>query len=369
MNDFYVPLVDLKERYLEEKEELLECVERVLELGHFVLTPEVSEFEGKVAEFAGVKHCIGLNSGTDALMIGLHMLGVGAGDEVITTPISFIASTGSIAHVGATPVFVDVRPDQNINPDLIEERITSKTKAIMPVHWGGRIADMDPILKISEKYNLTIIEDAAQTMGAYYRGRHGGTFGQVAAFSAHPLKNLNALGDGGFLVTDDDDINTRARQYRNHGMIDRETALDFGVNSRLDSLNAEVLKFRLTKLDSILSRRRENAERYQKNITAPEVFIPPCQDYEKHAYVMFLIQCERRDELQKNLAENGIQSLIYYGTPLHLQPATRKYAYKKGDFPEAEKQCDHVLALPHHQHLTTEQIDFVCVKVNEFYKL
>jgi dTDP-4-amino-4,6-dideoxygalactose transaminase len=238
----------------------------------------------------------------------------------------------------------------------------------MPVHWGGRIADMDPIIKIAEKHNLSIIEDAAQTMGAYYNGRHGGTFGKVAAFSAHPLKNLNALGDGGFLVTSDDGINESARRYRNHGMIDRDTALDFGVNSRLDSLNAEVLKFRLTKLSSILTRRRENVAYYRKNITAPEVFIPPCQEYEKHAYVMFLIQCERRDELQAYLNSQGVQSLIYYGTPLHMQPATQKYGYQKGDFPIAEKQCDQVLALPHHQHLSTEQIYFVCKKVNEFYK-
>jgi dTDP-4-amino-4,6-dideoxygalactose transaminase len=367
MDDFYVPLIDLKERYLEEKTELLECVDRVLKLGHFVLTAEVSEFEDKVALYTGIKHCIGLNSGTDALMIGLHMLGIGSGDEVITTPISFIASTGSIAHVGAKPVFVDVRADQNINPDLIKSKISSRTRAIMPVHWGGRIADMDPIVKIAKENNLLIIEDAAQTMGASYKNKHGGSFSEVAAFSAHPLKNLNALGDGGFLLTNNDQINARARQYRNHGMIDRETALDFGVNSRLDSLNAEVLKYRLTKLDSILSRRRKNVEHYCKNIMAPEVFIPPCQHYEEHAYVMFLIQCQRRDELQAYLIENGVQSLVYYGKPLHLQPATEKYGYKKGDFPEAEKQCNQVLALPHHQHLTIEQIDFVCAKVNEFY--
>ena len=367
MNDFYVPLIDLKERYLEEKTELLECVERVLELGHFVLTPEVSEFEDKVAIYTGIKHCVGLNSGTDALMIGLHMLGIGSGDEVITTPVSFIASTGSIAHVGAKPVFVDVRADQNINPDLIKSKISSRTKAIMPVHWGGRIADMDPIVKIAEENNLLIIEDAAQTMGAYYNNKHGGSFSKVAAFSAHPLKNFNALGDGGFLLTNDDQIDARARQYRNHGMIDRETALDFGVNSRLDSLNAEVLKYRLTKLDSILSRRQKNVERYRKNITASEVFIPPCKKNEKHAYVMFLVQCERRDKLQAYLLEKGIQSMVYYGTPLHLQPATKKYGYKKGDFPIAEKQCNQVLALPHHQHLNENQIDFVCEKVNQFY--
>ena len=367
MDDFYVPLIDLKERYLEEKIELLECVERVLELGHFVLTPEVSEFEDKVAMYTGIKHCIGLNSGTDALMIGLHMLGIGSGDEVITTPVSFIASTGSIAHVGAKPVFVDVRADQNINPDLIKSKITSRTKAIMPVHWGGRIADMDPIAKIAEENNLLIIEDAAQTMGAYYNNKHGGSFSEVAAFSAHPLKNLNALGDGGFLLANDDQINARARQYRNHGMIDRETALEFGVNSRLDSLNAEVLKYRLTKLDSILSRRRKNVERYRENIIASEVFIPPCKENENHAYVMFLVQCERRDKLQAYLLEKGIQSMVYYGTPLHLQPATKKYGYKKGDFPIAEDQCGQVLALPHHQHLNKNQIDFVCEKVNQFY--
>lgn len=366
--DLKVPFIDLQQRYQEEKEELLACVERVLAKGHFVLTPEVAEFERRLAEYVGAKHCVALNSGTDALMMGLWALGIGRGDEVITTPISFVASTGSIAHVGATPVYADVRQDQNIDPAEIEKKITPRTKAIMPVHWSGRIADMVAIMDIARRHNLAVIEDAAQTMGAYYKGRHGGRFGRVGAFSAHPLKNLNALGDGGFLVTDDDDIANKVRLYRNHGLKDRNTCLFYGVNSRLDTLNAEILMFRLGRLQSVVERRRRNVNLYRARIRTKEVYIPPCKDHEKNAFVMFIVQAERRDELQTFLQQRGIQTLVYYGTPLHLHPAAAKLGYKRGDFPMAEAQAARVLALPHHQHLTEEQIGYVADSVNEFYR-
>jgi len=367
MSELKVPFIDLQKRYEEEKEELLSCVERVLESGHLVMTPELGAFEEKVAGYVGIKHCVGLNSGTDALMMALMALGIGRGDEVITTPISFVATIGSIVHVGATPVFADVREDQNIDPAAIEAAITPNTKAIMPVHWTGRIADMNAILDIAERHNLLVVEDSAQVMGAYYHGRHGGTFGTANAISTHPLKNLNAIGDGGFLLTDDDAVAKKVRLYRNHGLEDRDTCVLFGVNSRLDVLNAEVLSFRLDRLKSVIDRRRRNADLYREMINAEQMYIPPCKEYEENAFVMFLTQCDDRDKLQAHLGEHGIQSLVYYGRCLHLHPAAEKLGYKKGDFPVAENQTDRVLALPHHQYLSEDQVAYVAETVNVFY--
>jgi dTDP-4-amino-4,6-dideoxygalactose transaminase len=362
-----VPFVDLKQRFEEERQELMACVERVLAAGHFILTQEVTEFEEKAAAFVGAKHCIGLNSGTDALMLGLWALGISKGDEVITTPISFVASTASIVHVGGKPVYADVRADQNIDPAEIERRITPRTKAIMPVHWAGRIADMAPILEIARKHGLAVIEDSAQTMGAYRDGKHGGTFGQVGTFSAHPLKNLNALGDGGFMVTDDDEIARKVRLYRNHGLQDRDNCVMYGVNSRLDSLHAEVLKFRLERLKDIVDRRRRNVALYRSFIKQGPIRLPDELPGEHAAYVMFITQADDRDRLKAYLADRGIESLVYYGTPLHLHKAAASLGYKRGDLPVAEAQCDRVLALPHHQNLSEDQIGYVAETVNRFY--
>jgi dTDP-4-amino-4,6-dideoxygalactose transaminase len=310
---------------------------------------------------------VALNSGTDALMIGLWALGIGRGDEVITPPISFVASTGSIVHVGAKPVYADVRADQNIDPDDIERRITPRTRAIMPVHWTGRVADMKPIMDIAARHNIAVIEDAAQSMAARYHGKHGGTFGKVGAFSAHPLKNLNALGDGGFMLTDDDEIARKARLYRAHGLQSRDDCVMYGVNSRLDVLNAEVLKYRLGRLDGVVALRRRNAALYRQLIKAGPVFIPENKAYEENSYVMFIIQAERRDALKAHLMAHGIESLVYYGTALHLHKAAASLGYQRGDFPVAEAQADMVLALPHHQHLTEDQVAYVADTVNRFY--
>ena len=259
-----IELIDLKMRFQEEKIEIMKCIEKVLEKGNLVLTEEVKNFEKSICQFTGLKYCLGLNSGTDALIMSLWSCGLRKDDEIITTPISFIASVGAIVHVGAKPVFVDTRYDLNIDPDLIESAITENTKAIMPVHWTGRICDMDKINKIADKHKLIVIEDAAQAMGSYYKNRHGGTFGKVAAFSAHPLKNLNALGDSGFITTNDYEIYNKIKLYRNHGLEGRDRVSMFGINSRLDSLNAEVLSFRLKRLNSIINRRKINIEFYRK---------------------------------------------------------------------------------------------------------
>lgn len=367
MTDIKVPFIDLQQRFVEEREELMACVERVLAKGHLVMTPEVFEFEQKVVEYTGAKHCVSCGNGTDGLMLALWALGIGKGDEVITTPISFVASTGSIAHVGATPVYADVMDDQNINPAEIEKKITPKTKAILPVHWGGRVADMNAIMAIAKKHKLKIVEDSAQSMGAYYYGKHGGTFGDAGTISTHPLKNLNAIGDGGMMLTNDDEIAAKCRLYRNHGLQDRDTCVMYGVNSRLDVLNAEVLKYRLTRLDDVIARRRRNVSIYQDKIKAKQVYIPPVRDYEKHSYVMFIVQADDRDALKAHLEKRGVQSLVYYGTPLHLHPAAKRLGYKRGDFPVAERQADRVLALPHHQNLSPDQIATAAAAVNEFY--
>jgi dTDP-4-amino-4,6-dideoxygalactose transaminase len=362
-----VPFIDLQQRYHEEKVELVACVEKVLARGDFIGGEAVGELERQIAAYSGTTACVALNSGTDALMIGMMALGIGRGDEVITPPNSFVASTAAIVHIGATPVFADVRDDQNIDPADVERRITSRTKAIMPVHWTGRIADMDAIMAIAEKHGLLVIEDAAQAMGAYYRGRHAGSIGAVGCFSAHPLKNFNAIGDGGFLVTNDVTLVDRMKQYRNHGLLDRDTVVEFGVNSRLDTLHAEVLLFRLQRLKSVIERRRRNVALYRELLSSAHVFVPSEPAYMQGSYTMFIVQCDDRDRLHAHLNDQGIQSLVYYRNTIHLQPAAAKLGYKAGDMPVAERQGMRVLALPHHQGLEPAQIEFVATTVNRFY--
>ena len=250
-----VPFIDLKQRYIDEKDELLTIIEKTIEKGSLVLTNELKEFEEEISTYTGAKYAIGLNSGTDALMMALMSSGIKKGDEVLTSPISFIATVGAIIHVGAKPVFVDVREDFLINPDLIENAITKKTKAIMPVHWTGRTSDMEKIMKIANKNNLIVIEDSAQSMGATYKNKHAGTFGLCGAISFHPLKNLNGIGDGGMLITDSKKIADKVYKYRKHGLVSRDYDEDFGVNARLDIIHAEILKFRLKKLNWVIKKR------------------------------------------------------------------------------------------------------------------
>ena len=362
-----IEIIDLRKRFQEEKYEILKCINKVLKKGNLILTPEVEKFENSICKYTNSKYCLGVNSGTDALMMSLWSTGISRGDEVITSPISFIASASSIIHVGAKPVFVDVDEDLNINPDLIEKAITKKTKAIMPVHWTGRVCKMDKILKIAKKYNLIVIEDAAQGMGSYYKKKHAGTFGIISAFSTHPLKNLNALGDGGFIITNEKKFYEKIKLYRNHGLKGRDNVELIGVNSRLDSLNAEILSFRLKRLKNIILRRRKNINLYRKLIKTKKVKIIQDKKNENNSYVMFITLCDKRDKLQKYLKKFNIQSLVYYKTPLHMHKATKYLGYKKGDFPKAERIASRVLSFPHHQHLKKSEIKFVCKKINNFY--
>lgn len=364
-----VDLIDLKARYKEEKEEIDSCIRKILKKGNLILTKELSDFEESVCKYTGSKYCLGLNSGTDALMMGLWAHGIGKGDEVITSAKSFIASVGAIVHVGAKPVLVDVSDDLNIDVNLIESKITKKTKVIMPVHWTGRVCNMDKINILAKKYKLVVIEDSAQGMGSYYKNKHAGTFSTTAGFSCHPLKNLNALGDSGYLVTSSKKIYEKVKLYRNHGLAKRDDVRIFGVNSRLDSLNAAVLSLRLKKLKKIISKRRNNINIYRKRLSdISDIIIPKDEKNEFSSYVMFINRCRDRDKLQKFLSEKNIQSLVYYGTPLHKHFASKKLGLDTGDLQNSEKICKEVLALPHHQNLTENQINYVCDNILKFYK-
>ena len=362
-----IPYVNMKAQWQEDSNELLPIIDKVLSSGQYVGGNEIDKFEEEIAKYCQVKYAVALNSGTDALTMALHLLGVGPGDEVITPPNSFIASTAVIIHLGAKPVFVDILPDQNIDPGKIEAAITEKTKAIMPVHLTGRVCNMDPIMQIANKHGLTIVEDAAQAIGSKYKSKPSGSIGDVGCFSTHPLKNLNACGDGGFLTTNDEKIYLKAKALRNHGMVDRDRVDNFGYVSRMDNLQAAILNYRLKKLDEIIDRRRQNAQSYLEYIEKEKVFIPREKEYEFNTYHTFVIQVEKRNELKEFLLKQGIEAAIHYPTPIHLQPAAKRLGYKFGDFPITEKQAGMILTLPINQSLGQSEIERICVAINEYY--
>jgi dTDP-4-amino-4,6-dideoxygalactose transaminase len=270
-----------------------------------------------------------------------------------------------ITHIGAKPVFVDVLDDQNINPDLIESAITKKTKAIMPVHLTGRICEMKKIKSISEKYNIPIIEDAAQSIGSKYYGKPAGSFGQIGCFSTHPLKNLNAIGDGGFLTTNDKNIFNKAKTFSNHGLANRNLVKHFSFLSRMDVIQSAVLNFRLQNLKYIISARRKNAEFYLKNLNRARYFFKNEKPYEFNTYHTFVIQTKDRDKVANYLKKNNIGTAIHYPIPLHLQPAAKYLGYKKGDFPKTEKQSKEILTIPIHQYLTKKELRKVVDTLNK----
>ena len=358
--------VDLKSQWIDERDELMPIIDKVMSSGQFILETECENFEESVAKLCGVKYAAAVNSGTDALMYALTLSGIKKGDEVITPSNSFIASTSSIVHVGATPVFVDVLPNQNIDPSIIEDAITENTKAIMPVHLTGRVCDMDPILEIAKRHNLIVIEDAAQSIGSKYKGRPSGSLGDVGCFSTHPLKNLNACGDGGFITTNNENIYEKIKTFRNHGKIDQSNVSHFGMVSRMDNLQAAILNYRLGKLDSLNNKRRDNAKRYFEGIDQKKIFIPQEESYEFNTYHTFVIQTSHRDELKEHLLNQGIKTAIHYPVPIHLQPASKTLGYKEGDLPVIEKQAKEILTLPINQYLTNNDIERIISEVNSF---
>lgn len=363
-----IPYVNLAEQWKEEREDLLPILENILSSGQYIGGNEVEQLEESIAKLCNVKYAIALNSGTDALVFGLAALGVRPGDEVITPPNSFIASTAAIVHLKAVPVFVDVLDDQNIDPEKIEKAITKKTKAIMPVHLTGRIAAMNEIMTIANKHSIPVIEDSAQAIGSKYDGKMSGSIGRIGCFSTHPLKNLNACGDGGLLTTNDEMIYKQINSLRNHGLIDRSTVKNFGYVSRMDTIQAAILNYRLTHLSDLIKKRRKNADRYKKLLDKNYIDIPDEKPIEFNTYHTFVIQVDKRDELKNYLLEKGIETSIHYPIPIHLQPASRNLPYKKGDFPVTEKQADRILTLPVNQYLKEIEIDKIVEAITSFYK-
>ena len=359
-----IPYVNLAVQWQVEREELLPIIENVMASGQYIGGGQVEEFERRAAMLCQSRHCVALNSGTDALVYGLVALGVGPGDEVITPPNSFVASTAAIVHIGARPVFVDVLPDQNIDPGKLEAAISPATKAIMPVHLAGRMARMDEIQAIAARHRVPVIEDAAQAIGSRYMDIPSGKWGKVGCFSTHPLKNLNACGDGGFLVTDDDEIARQVKLMRNHGLADRNTVERFGNVSRMDALQAAILNFRISRLDSVTAARRRNASLYRELLDRSKVFVADEQSGEFNTYHTFVVQVSQRDRLRQELLEAGIETAIHYPVPIHLQPAAKDMGYGCRSFPVTERQAGRILTLPVHQYLTAQDVAEIARQVN-----
>ena len=363
-----VPLLDLKAQYATIKDEIAQAIGKVCESQFFALGPAVAEFEQNVAEYCGSKFAIGVSSGTDALLASLMGLDVKPGDEVITAPFSFFATAGSVVRVGAKPVFVDVDPDSfNIDPTGIEEKITEKTRAIIPVHLFGQIAQMKAITEIARRHNLAVIEDAAQAIGASRDGVKAGNFGDCGCFSFYPTKNLGGFGDGGLVTTNSDDLAVRLKILRDHGQDPRYFYKVIGGNFRLDSIQAAVLNVKLKYLDDWNEKRRQNAALYDSLFADSPVKTPKIDAGNVSIYHQYTIAAPDRDKLQKFLADNQIGSAIFYPKPLHVQDCFAELGYKKGDLSVAEKLCEQVLSLPVYPELSPEQIENVAGTVLKFY--
>jgi dTDP-4-amino-4,6-dideoxygalactose transaminase len=357
----------LKEQFSDYKE-IFKEIEVLVKNCDFTLGKAVNDFEEKICSLTGAKYTIGVGSGTDAIFLSLKALGIGRGDEVITTPYTFYATIGAIVTAGAKPVFVDIKKDYNINPSLIEGVITSNTKAILPVHWSGLCCDMDEIMAIAQKHNLSVVEDACHTINAKYKGKATGTFGNAGCFSLHPLKNINVWGDGGFIVTNSEGMHDRLVLLRNHGLINRNECKVFGYNSRLDSIQATVANHLLKKINDITESRIKNAHFFDEELKKiPEITVTSRDPNIKHVFHIYVIKVKDRDRLQQYLIENGIDAKVHYPIPMHLQPAAKEWGYKEGDFPIAESTCKSVLSLPVHEFITREQQEYIIKKIKKFY--
>ena len=366
--DKLIRYVDLPAQWADEKEFLMPIIERVLESGSYVAGKNISILENNIANYCAVNHCITLNSGTDALMTGLWALGIKPGDEVITPPNSFIASTAAIVHVGAKPIFVDVLPSQLMDTDKIEKLITPRTRAIMPVHLTGMMPNMRAIKALAEKYDLFVIEDAAQSIGSKLYGVPSGAYGDIGCFSTHPLKNLNSCGDGGFITTNNSVLAEKIQRYRNHGFVERNQVEQFGIVSRMDEIQAAILNYRIKNLDNVIKKRRLNAALYRERLDQKLIYFPSEEKSQFNSMHTFVIQTDKRDQLAQFLKDNGIQTAIHYPRPSHLQPAASQLGYKYGDFPITEKQAECILTLPIHQYLGSSEIDIICELINRIIK-
>jgi len=363
-----IQMVDLKRQYEKIKPEVDNAIQEVIDSTQFILGRKVSDFEKTVAEYLGVKYAIGVANGTDALQIAMMALGIEKDDEVITTPFTFVATTETIVMIGARPVYVDINPvTYNIDVKKIKEKITSRTKAILPVHLYGNPAEMDEIIAIAREYNLYVIEDSAQSFGAEYKGKKVCSFGDVACISFFPSKNLGCYGDGGMAVTNDDEIHEKVRMIANHGSKVRYVHERLGMNSRLDALQAAILNVKIKYIDEWNNKRIQNAKLYSERLKdVKQVITPTYPEYSKHIFHQYTIKVENRDDLQKFLTSKNIPTAIHYPVPLHLQPAFRGFA-EEGSLPYAEEAAKKVLSLPMHPDLEIEEIDYITNLIKEFY--
>jgi len=364
-----VPLLDLKAQYNSIKDEINSAVLNVIEKQRFILGDEVRGFEQDMCAFHNIKYAIGVASGTDALVLAVNACGITAGDEVITTPFTFVATTEAIIRSGARVIFADIDARTfNIDPSAIASKITSKTKAILVVHLYGRSCDMDPIMEIAQKKKLIVIEDVAQSIGARYKGRKVGTFGDISCFSFFPSKNLGCYGDGGMILTNSEHLAKQCRILRSHGYEKKYFSIMHGYNSRLDEIQAAVLRVKIKHLNKWTEMRRANAEKYRRLLMdCHDIKLPVESGDFRDVYYLYTISAKKRDELAKYLKEKDIGCEIYYPVPLHLQDAYRGLGYKKGDFPNAERACEEVLSIPMYPELTDAQIEEVSSLIKEFY--
>ena len=366
-----IPMLDLSEQYSTIKAEVLTKLDEVMSSSQFILGSHVKQVEKDIAKMSKTKHGIGVGNGSDAIHIALQAAGVGEGDEVITTSFTFFATAGAIARANAVPVFVDIDPVTfNIDPSKIEAAITEKTKAIIPVHLYGQMADMDPIMEIAKKHNLHVVEDAAQAIGSTYKGKQVGEMSSAATYSFFPTKNLGAYGDGGMIVSNNDDLAEQASVIRVHGSKPKYHHHVLGYNSRLDEMQAAVLSVKLPHLPTWSENRRKHAEYYteQLNATVGDSVVTPIEvEGNYHVFHQYTLRVEKRDELQAFLKDQGIATMIYYPIPLHQQPVFKDLGYKEGDLPETEKAAKEAISLPMFPELKQEQQDYVIEKILEFY--
>lgn len=359
-----LPIVDLKAQYSSISEEVVSAVKSVLESGAYILGKNVAVLENSVAKLCGVKHGIGLASGTDALLLSLLALGIRTGDEVITTPYTFFSTAEVVSKAGGKPVFADIDPrTYNLDPALVEKKITSRTRAIIPVHIFGQMADMDPLLDLAKRYGLALIEDACQAIGASYKGHMAGSLGNTGCFSFYPTKNLGGYGDGGMVVTNDDELADRIRLLRVHGSRRRYYHSIPGYNSRLDEIQAAMLIVKLQYLERWNELRRERACLYDQLLKSSEVVTPFVEDWNVSVYHLYVLRLKKRDELKARLERAGINSGVYYPLPLHLQEVFRGLGYQPGDLSKAETAAQETLALPLYPEIPVEAVQRVAEEV------
>lgn len=375
-----VPFFDLKPQFSSIEEEIKAALDEVLRTQQFILGPKVEALEQAIAQYCQTEYAIGVASGSDALFLALLVLGIGKGDEVILPPFTFFATAGSVSHTGATPVFVDIDPDTfNIDPFKIEEKITSKTKAIIPVHLFGQCADMEPLLELAKAKNLFVIEDAAQALGAEYRpnphseGRRAGQMGDLGCFSFYPTKNLGAFGDAGMVVTGNSQLAEKIRLLRVHGSQPKYFHKWIGINSRLDTIQAAILLVKLRHLEKWTAERQKKAKRYGELLqdllpSVPGLRLPTAQYQNRHIFNQYVIRVPERNRLRQFLTEHGIGTDIYYPLPLHLQECYSFLNCRPGDFPISEKASEETLALPIYPELTGDQQMMVVERIKAFYK-